>query len=416
MAALPSAHSPLGASGAFRWLPEPWGGGCYASAALSMGTPEFEEDEEFSAPGVAAHALAETCLTYATDAWQRIGQELEGVEVDKEMADAVQVYLDNVRGDYPDRHQGNSWVERSFHCPSIHELFYGTADFVYWDQDARTLHVWDYKHGAGIVVEAYQNPQCLYYAAGVLEDLDLWDHVDTVVVHIAQPRGFHWAGPIRSWEITTSELEDWIEDVLIPGMDKALVSRETASGDHCRFCPARYRQCPQLLADQEELWGIMKLAGVPIGGTHEEMEAAVKEAFSDSGVSKLTNDQLARGLDLLDLTPIMKKAYDRTAYNRMTEAGIQVPRRKLVYKRANRVFKDGAEAAAKKEFKKRAFTEPVLKSPAKIDEMAGGTKFTARWAAKPKAGMKVAAASDKGAPIPLSDVSKLFKPVKKGAK
>lgn len=408
-------HSTLGASGAFRWLPPPHGGGCFGSVGLSYGISEDEDDDTFSKPGTAAHALAASCLTQGNDAWQSIGEQFGGVDVDKEMADAVQMYADVIRYEYPDRHQGNSWIERGFHCPEIHDLCYGTADFVYWDEAARTLHVWDYKHGAGIVVDATNNVQCMYYACGVLEDLDLWLAVDTIVLHICQPRGFHFDGPIREWSIDVSDLEDWMMDVLIPGMENALVSRDTKSGEHCRFCPARLRACPQLMMDMGELWDILETLGVIPGGdqTLEEMEAAVKASLEGRTADKLDTEDLARGLDLLDLTPILKKAYERVAFNRMTQNGVMIENRKLVNKRMNRTMKDGGEKKAVKTFgKKRAFTVSELKSPAEIDKMPGGKAFTAEWAYKPKGDITIAKASDNRRPIEPKDVSKMFKPVK----
>ena len=103
--------------------------------------------------------------------------------VSKDMADSVQTYLNHVRS-YPDRNQSNWFVERSFHCPDIHPLFYGTADNVFFDEPERHLYVDDYKHGAGIIVEADDNPQGKYYAIGVLTTLSLWDQVDKVTIGI----------------------------------------------------------------------------------------------------------------------------------------------------------------------------------------------------------------------------------------
>lgn len=421
MAALPSAHSPLGASGAYRWLPEPWGGGCYGSVGLSQNVDSSDYDDgEFTKPGIAAHALAEMCMTRNVDAWTMIGSVVNTIDVDKEMADAVQVYLDFVRQLAPDRHQGNSWVERSFHCPTIHDLFYGTADFTYYDEATRTVHVTDYKHGAGIVVEAERNPQCLYYACGVLEDLDLWEKVDKVVVHIVQPRGWHWAGPVRSWGITTPELEDWLIDILVPGMNKALVSRETRSGDHCRFCPVRGQACPQLLADQDEMWGIVKSlwpADLPFSVGKDTLKELKKMLEKSNAADKLTNEQVGRSLDLFEVMKIIAKACNATGFNRITQAGATIPGWKTVAARTNREFKSDAEPAAIKKFgKKRAFTEPKLKSPAEIDKLPGGTEFTAEWAFKPDGGLTLAQADDNRPATKTRDLSSMFQPVDKKAK
>lgn len=365
----PQGHSPLGASGSHRWM------ACPGSVSLSEGI--HEEESEHAITGTAAHAVAAECLTSGEDAWQWIGSYYgdesdpeSGIPVDKDMADAVQVYLDAVREAHPDRNQGNFFVERSFHCPSIHDLFYGTTDCAYYDEVAATLHVWDYKHGAGIVVEVKDNPQLKYYAVGALTELDLWLRVDTVVLHIAQPRGFHFDGPVREWSISVNSLAEWLRGELVPAMDRALVSRDTASGEHCRFCPARFRACPQLLADADELEGLLKMPA-----------------------EELTNEQVARFLDLEDVLKIAGKAARQTAFNRM-QAGHAIPGRKLAKAKADRVFKDGAEAAAKEKFGDAAYTAPALKSPAQIEKLPEGAAFIAQWAYKPDNGLTLAKGDD----------------------
>jgi hypothetical protein len=203
---------------------------------------------------------------------------------------------------------------------------------------------------------------------------------------------------VRSWEITTPELEDWLEDVLIPGMNNALVSRETRSGDHCRFCPARLRDCPQLRADRHMIWGILR-KWLNLGENDplpplNEMETTLKNLFKQPAADKHKNGDLALALNLFDLVPIMKKAYERTAFNRMTQGGVEVADRKIVHKRQNRDWKKGAEVAAEKEFGEDAYTTPEFKSPAQFDTMPKGKAFSARWAFKPEGELTVVHVSD----------------------
>lgn len=384
-------HSPLGASSASRWLK------CPGSVPLSVGIDD-EDDDIFSKPGTAAHDLAANCLTKRAEAWTMIGATLlgTGIKVDKEMADAVQVYLDAIREQHPDRDQGNSWVEWRFHCPNIHEKFFGTADFVYFapasgevDRDPiGVLHVWDFKYGAGIVVEVEKNVQCMYYAAGALEDLELWMQVDEIVLHIAQPRAFHGDGPIREWRISTDDLLTWLEDELIPAMDRAGTATETTSGEHCRFCPVRRYACPQLLKDATEAEDFMK--------TIEQK----------GGAEKLTNEEVARFLDLLDVMKIAGKAAAETAVARL-QNGQEIAGRKLVKSKANREWKDDAEPAITEKFGKQAYTEPALKSPAQIDKLPEGTSMTARYAFKPDTGYTLAKGADTRAAVSKS-VKTLF--------
>ena len=386
-------HSPLSGSGAPRWMR------CPGSVQLGYGIKDKES--EYAELGTAAHHLAEHCLRSDSDAWTHVGchyhegmtypphwalAELpEGaIPVDKDMADAVQVYLNAVRSAHPDRNQGNSWIEREFYCPNLHKYFWGKADAVYIDDTV--LHVWDYKHGVGIVVDAQENAQLMYYACGVIEDLDLEDKLEVVVLHIVQPRGFHWEGPIREWSILIDDLGRWMYEELVPAMDKALVSTETKSGEHCRFCSARGRACPQIIKDYEELEMLLQ---------------------KKNSAKELTNAQVGRFKDLYQIAKIANKEHTETAFSRMM-AGKYIPGWKLGKSRANRNWKDDAEVALKKKFGKKAMTEPVLKSPSKIEELPEGKKYTTRYAFKPDKGMTVLKASD---PRPATNVNlkSLFK-------
>lgn len=374
-------HSPLGGSGAARWMK------CPGSVGLSNGIEDKES--EFAVVGQQAHTLAEHCLNNGADAWTLIRDDLV---VDKDMADAVQVYLDAIRTAYPDRNQGNSWVEINFHCPDIHEYFWGQADFVYYDEAAKELHVWDYKHGAGVVVEVENNAQLMYYGLGILEHTLL--KVTRVVLHVAQPRGFHFDGPLRTWAISAEDLEHWRDQVLIPAMERATLSNDTMSGEHCRFCPVRSRACPQLLADFDEI---------------EEMIMAFAKMKS---ADEMSNEQVGRLLSLFEVAKIAAKAANTTGFNRM-EAGGKVPGLKLVKTRSNREFKPEAEAEAKKKFGKKAYTEPALKSPAQIDALPQGKAFTTRWAFKPDKGLTAAMDAD-SRPAVAGGVKHLFKAATKG--
>ena len=382
-----NAHSPLGASGAARWM------ACPGSVGLSQGVDD-PEDDTYSSVGTGAHNLAAQCLHAGDDTWSYVGTPAPetSLVVDKDMADAVQVYLSYIRG--CDRHISKSWIEQRFHCPKLHELFYGTADYAEYNSMGRTLLVLDYKHGAGIVVEAKDNPQCLYYACAILEAQDLWDKVDDVTVGIIQPRGFHSDGPIRTWDITTLLLRKWLDNVLLPAMRRAMVSSETHSGEHCRFCPARRRACPQLLQDMSELEVLMQ---------------EVK-----TGAAELTNEQVGRFLDLFDVAKIIGKAANETAFARLN-AGQAIPGRKLANARANRTWKEDAEAALKKQFGRDAYNSE-LKSPAQIEKMPLGNEAASRWAFKPDVGLTVVKSGDSRIGV-NTDVKSMFKDTtKKGKK
>lgn len=391
----PGQHSPVGASAIKRVL------ACPASVALATGVED--EESEHATLGTAVHSVIEECFRRDIDAWALVGTTtVEGYPIDKSMANAAQVMLSAVRTAHPDRNQGNFWVERRFHCPTIHPLFFGTSDAVHLETiidetgtPRRALHIWDYKNGAGVIIEVEDCEQLMYYACGALEDLVLWDKVDTVVLHIVQPNGFHTAGPVRDWATTPDHLAEWLTDTLVPGIEAATGNgpKLTASGEHCRFCPARTQACPQLTADMAEL---------------EVMMAEIEK----KGAEALTNDQVARLLDLTTLAKlVIYPAVKKTAFNRIS-AGARIEGWKLAKSKANRVWKDDVEAAAKAEFGGEAYSRPEMKSPAQIDDLPMGAAFTSRWAYKPDTGLTLVKGTDTR-PEVSTDTKSLFTDVTK---
>ena len=379
------AHSPLGASGAERWM------NCPGSVSLAKGIDD-EEDDTFSAPGTAAHTLAADLLIDGGEAWLHMGQVIhvgdKEIEVTVEMANAVTEYVDLVRKLHPKT--AAQGVETRFHCPALHPLFFGTSDK--WDIEGRVLHVHDFKYGAGIVVEAIENPQLMYYAVGVLEREGLWNSVDHIVLHIHQPRGWHYAGHHRTWTISTDDLWSWTADRLLPAMHTALSSGVTKSGEHCRFCPVRTRACPQLMKDIDEMEAIMVKA-------------------QEEGVDRLTNEQIARFLDLAKIFKIVEKAAKNTAFGRL-EHGQTIPGYKLAPAKVNREWKEEAKDALIARYGDDAFEPEKLKSPAQIEQLPEGASFTAEYAFKPVAGLAVVEAGD-SRPAVNKDVKSGFKPVTK---
>jgi hypothetical protein len=407
------AHSPLGASGMYRWVP------CPGSVRQSYGI--VDEESEFAALGTAAHAVAAFCLEREIDAWQEMGAvvyngklidpKLESeaasdklyishaaaltediITVDPEMAVAVQVYLDAIRQAHPDRDQVRFFIERRFHCPEVHPLCYGTSDATYIDAPARTLHVWDYKNGAGIVVEVQMNPQCMYYGVGMLTDLMLWDDIDTVVLHIAQPNGWHFMGPVREWSISTTDLAVWRDEVMVPAMDRAETDDTLQSGEHCRFCPARSHACPALMND------------------YYLMEKLMEKMAQAGGAAALDNETVARILDLNETVKIGAKAARETAFAR-AQKGATIPGWKLVKGRVNRIWKDTAEKAVVKLFGADAYEPQKLKSPAQIEKMPQGKAIAAKYAFKPEGDQQLVKATE-SRPEQSPKTKAKFEPIK----
>jgi len=376
-------HSPMGGSKAERFI------ACPGSVTLSQGIKD--EESEFSEEGTRAHELAADCIKSGSDAWEFIDDK-KGVS--KDMADAIQVYLNDVRK--WDEQEGENWVEAGFDIPEVHKHFRGIVDYakLITISSGPALRLWDYKHGIGVVVEVEGNSQLKYYGVGMILKIkkELQIDVGKVFFTIVQPRSFHADGPVRQVVYTSEELFDWAQDVLLPAMKKAETSTETIDGEHCRFCPVRLRKCPALEKRVEEI--------------------GVKTYFGDEGdvskVDSLSNAQVSHYLDLMDKVKIVGKAISTVAYQRL-QAGQKIPGRKLVSGKSNRVWKEDAEQALNSKFKEQAFEKKKLLSPAQIEKLPGGKDLAAEYAFKPPAKLTMVLESDKRAAI-NTDTKSLFTP------
>jgi hypothetical protein len=77
-------------------------------------------------------------------------------------------------------------IEQKLDFSKYVEGGFGTGDCVVIADG--TLHIVDYKHGQGVLVEATDNPQMKLYALGALELFDGIYDIDTVSMTIYQPR------------------------------------------------------------------------------------------------------------------------------------------------------------------------------------------------------------------------------------
>jgi hypothetical protein len=166
-----------------------------------------------------------------------IGKRIDGIKVSKEMALAVGMYVDKI----------HALSESVGHEPLIEVRFtleklgppvdmFGTADCVIPDREHSHLHVLDYKHGQGVVVEATDNPQLQYYALGAV--LHLEERFDTITVWIIQPRAPHRDGVVRDWTFTWDELVAFRQRLLEGAKETMEPNAPLAVGSWCRFCPA----------------------------------------------------------------------------------------------------------------------------------------------------------------------------------
>lgn len=224
-------HAYLSASAAYRWM------NCPRSV---QATADMEDQtSSYAAEGTDCHELCAYLVEKAmgrkaddpTDHLAYYNQDMQNAA--EEYRDYVLEQLEEAKKSCKDplvlveQHLDFSrWVPEGF----------GTGDCVIVADDL--LQVIDMKYGLGCLVTATDpdfggNPQLLCYALGALDMMDNIYDIQTIKVHIFQPRRSN----VSTFTISKQDLLDWADNVLQPKAKLAFEGKgEFKAGDHCRFC------------------------------------------------------------------------------------------------------------------------------------------------------------------------------------
>ena len=226
---MPDIHSPLSPSSAFRWIK------CTPSAKLNAALPD--STSEYALQGTAAHTLCEYKLQ------KLLGKDAKDptenlTYFDAEMADCTDSYQQYVSEQIEKAKQFCKGpivlVEQKLDFSKWVPQGFGTGDCVIVADNVLT--VIDFKYGAGILVEAEQNPQMMCYALGALALFDSIYDIENVVMTIFQPRRDN----ISTYELSKKELLQWADEILSPAAQLAAKGEgEFKAGKHCRFCKVK---------------------------------------------------------------------------------------------------------------------------------------------------------------------------------
>lgn len=226
-----------------------WGApeGCLGYPQL---IPQIPKQPSASADeGIAAHDLAAAVLRAAAEGkgtldinpTVTIGVAMpNGVICTDEMVDAVQVYLNDV-AEVIDSTGVEVWgCDTEVKIPKVYEHMVGRVNAWVFDDSTGTLYLWYFKYGRTLV-DVYENERLVLDALGILDLLGL--DVDDINfdLRIAQPRGFHADGVIRSWKCNDGPIRAIAMRLTRHAAVAANTKHaETRSGKHCKNCRAKY--------------------------------------------------------------------------------------------------------------------------------------------------------------------------------
>ena len=312
---MPNQHALLSASGAHRWLH------CTGSPLLEKDFPD--STSVYAQEGTLAHELCELKLmTYTGEITKRkltsmknklMKSELWQPEMDS-TSEAYLDYIKDITMSYTVKPVilTEKRVDFSRYVPEG----FGTADCLILAGD--TLHVVDYKHGKGVVVDADHNPQMMLYALGAMSELSLLYRFKFVHMTIVQPR----VNNISEFTMTADELTEWGETVVKPKAEAAISGNgEFEAGDWCRFCRAK-QQCKTRYESNDSLYP-------ELSERHDPRLITLAEL----------GEYLKRGKDMAAWLEDMKEYALSESL-----AGADVPGWKAVEGRGSRAFTDTDEA------------------------------------------------------------------------
>lgn len=340
-----TSHAKLSPSSAHRWMR------CPGAMRLEKGHPDTTNIN--AETGTVAHEVGALCLEHSKEAESFDGAAIKGyehVEIDAEMVENVQVYIDEIRS----RAEGKELlVEQKVDFSSWVPGGFGTSDVILLGDGVIEIH--DLKYGMK-KVEALDNEQLCLYGLGAYHQFSALGNFKSARMVIHQPRLDH-----------ISEAELLIEDLLDFGERAKACAEATKAPDaglipgekQCQWCKAK-ATCIAAARYAAETIGMdfdnLAEVGVPTADMPEE----------------LSDDQLATIYAKLEFVENWCKGIRSATYAALDE-GREVKGYKMVAgKRGHRKFKD--EEAATKALKGMRLKvvemyNHKLKSPAQLEKV-----------------------------------------------
>lgn len=334
-------HALLSASSAHRWLE------CQPSAVAAEAYPQ--QGTEFTREGTLAHEVAEiVARRRVPQLYPDIDTMEYSVGYDQEMVDCAAGYADYIQELIVDDSALVLLEQRVDFSPWVPDGF-GTADCIIIQ--GTTMDVIDYKYGKGVAVSAVDNPQEKLYGLGALNDYGFAYEIETVRLHIYQPR----INNVSVDALSADTLLAWGESVKPVAEQAAKGKGKYKAGPWCKFCPhaGRCRALSKVCTEYVKTHGLR--VKLPVLAPHEVAEVLAMEPLVSLWLKRVRDQALTAMLN-----------------------GEQVPGYKVVEgKQGNRKWVDEQKVLAMLEgagYSREDITETKLLSPAGMDKAIGKKK------------------------------------------
>jgi hypothetical protein len=248
---------------------------CPGSLVLSEQCPK-QDSSAFAEEGTKAHDIAASAI-------EGEGEIPEGFE-------ALEDYVEDCRGTSAEADVYG--VEERFDLPMLGEGIGGTVDFWAYRKKDKCLIIADLKYGVGVKVGAEDNYQLAAYAVAVAEKHKI--KKARVCCHIYQPR-YREGENNQVWDTDLDTCRAMVDEVKVAYAEALSDNPTMATGEQCRFCPAKSR-CPK---QAEQLFEVVEIGKEKLTALTDEDRARVLllkkevEAFLGAVTEDLTAEMMA---------------------------------------------------------------------------------------------------------------------------
>ncbi len=286
---------------------------CPGSVALVDKMPA-DEGSSYANEGSLLHEAIAVVLDTACPPKDMVGFEAHGLTLTEDLLERKLRPALGLLAEYDPEKKLVYITEATVDFGDLLPGVFGSSDIVA-RLDGRAV-ILDWKFGDGVMVDAEENMQLMFYAAAAMRTPACqwaFEGVTEIECVIIQPPY------IRTWTTTVERIKKFERQLARAVASSALPNAPINMGDHCRWCAAK-PICP-----------------VKTGQLDRARVAAMKEI----DVTKLT-EYLAAAEGVEDFI-----AACRALAYRMLENGVPVPGYKLVNKRATRYWADPSTALAR---------------------------------------------------------------------
>jgi hypothetical protein len=384
----PLEHSEFGGSSAARVLR------CPGSVKLVRTVPaHLRRTSSYATRGSALHSAMPLLIEEKRSIDDLVGETINDYTVtDDDIELALRPVLTYVVA-LLDTPGAEFFLERRVIFQAIANTF-GTCDLIV--RIGRSIHVIDFKFGAGVRVRALTpdgdddviNAQLMFYAAAARYSLpEFFAGVENIVLTIVQPQSIEVdAESVSSVAVAHAEVNEFIATYRAACEDALSEAPHLERGPHCRFCAAR-PICPE---HTKPLLDFAQFV-VPTPPATLADKAAYLQA-------------LAAGLELVDAIKDLRTTLHDQAKAALA-AGDQVPGFTLSEGRAVRSWQDEAAAAPallRLGLMRDDVIEETLRSPAQVEKRAKarGVKVPKELISSKPSGVSLVKVENARAPVP----------------